>query len=470
MVSRDDAEPTLFSRASEAGRLGKAEKPPLAERMRPRDLTEVCGQKHLLAPGRWLRRAIEEDRVPSLVFWGPPGVGKTTLARVIAERTRRKFVPFSAVLGGVPELRLILKQATDDRRLAGKATVLFVDEIHRFNKAQQDAFLPHVERGIVTLIGATTENPSFSVNAAVLSRARVARLEGLSEQDLVELLGRALGDSDQGLGDAGVQAEPPALLAIARAARGDARQALSLLDSAVQLHASEQQSSDSSQLAPLTAQGLSQLIEDKNLLYDKAGDEHYNVVSAWIKSMRGSDPDASIYWLMRMIEAGEDPRFLARRLMIFASEDVGCADPRALPLAVAAQQAFLAMGLPEGIYPLAHACIYLACCPKSGAVGQAWHGARDRVREQGALPVPHKLRNAPTQLMKDEGYGQGYQYAHNYAQGFVPGESYLPDELLGQRFYQPTQHGLEKAIGERLERIFSARKGSVPGSSGGQQS
>jgi putative ATPase len=423
---------------------------PLADRLRPRELAEVRGQPHLLGPDGPLTRAIAADHLPSMILWGPPGSGKTTLAHVIAARTSHAFEQLNAVLGGVADLRLIVQRAAE-RRARGQGTIVFVDEIHRFNKAQQDAFLPHVESGGVILIGATTENPSFSVNAAVLSRCQVFHLEALEAPALVEILSRALADRDQGLGAAPVRVEPEALLQMAQSSRGDARRALGLLESAVEL--ARRGSSGVVDLAL-----LERCRREQPLLYDKAGEEHYNVVSALIKSMRGSDPDAAIYWLMRMLDAGDDPLFVSRRLMIFASEDVGNADPRALEVAVNADRAFRRMGLPEGVYPLAHACLYLASCPKSNSVGKAFGAARAAIAEHGALPVPRKLRNAVTKLMRDDGYGDGYQYPHELEGSYVPGETYLPDRLLGERFYQPSDQGLERSIGERLERLRDAAK------------
>ncbi len=439
-------QPTLLDAASRSGKVGSP--PPLPDRMRPQALDEVAGQSHLIGPGRLLSELLQKDRLPSMIFWGPPGVGKTSLAHVISRLTRSEFVPFSAVLGGVPELRQIIAQASERRRYQGRGTLLFVDEIHRFNKAQQDAFLPHVENGTVTLIGATTENPSFSVNAAVLSRCKVFHLEPLTDLELCALLERAVEDRARGLGELGLTLEPRALELMARGARGDARRALSLLETAATLAGPN---------GTVTAALVEQAAEDRTLLYDKSGEEHYNVVSALIKSMRGSDPDAAIYWMMRMLEAGDDPLFVSRRLIIFASEDVGNADPRALSVALSADAAFRRLGMPEGIYPLAHACLYLAACPKSNAVKNAWMSAQAAVREHGALPVPKKLRNAVTKLMRDEGYGQGYAYPHDHDDAHVPGETYLPEALIGARYYQPTDQGLEKSIAERLERLRTKR-------------
>jgi len=417
---------------------------PLAERMRPATLADVLGQEHLLGPGKLLARAIAADRVPSMILWGPPGAGKTTLARVITHSTNARFVPFNAVLGGLPELREILGEAKKIRAYEGKRTILFVDEIHRFNKAQQDAFLPHVEDGTITLVGATTENPSFAVNAPLLSRCKVFRLQLLDAAQLLEILRRAL-VSPRGL-DSAFTADDDALQAIAALAQGDARRALTTLEIA----AAEVERAGATVITREVVAGSG---EQKTLLYDKAGEEHYNVISAFIKSMRGSDPDGAIYWLMRMIESGDDPLFLLRRMMIFASEDIGNADPRALEIAVAADAAFRRMGMPEGMYPLAQAALYLATAPKSNACNTAWHKAQAAVHEHGALPVPMKLRNAVTKLMGAEGYGEGYRYAHNEEGGVATGEVYLPDEIAGERFYEPTDRGYEKQIAERIRRV-----------------
>jgi putative ATPase len=416
---------------------------PLAERMRPTRIEDYVGQAHLIGAGRMLAAAIDKDRIPSMILWGPPGVGKTTLGRVIAERTKAVFVPFSAVLGSIQELREIVSAAKERLAYKGERTIVFVDEIHRFNKAQQDAFLPHVEAGTITLIGATTENPSFSVNAALLSRCKAFRLEPLTEDQLVTILSRALSDRDGGLGSVGLSAPEDVLRVIARLARGDGRRALTMLESCAAFAQARGETS-------ITVETLAASEEKAPLLYDKAGEEHYNVVSAFIKSMRGSDPDAAVYWMMRMLDAGDDPLFVLRRMLIFASEDVGNADPRALVVVTSADEAFRRMGMPEGLYPLAHAAIYLACAPKSNAVKNAWHRARALIEEHGALPVPMKLRNAVTKLMKNEGYGSGYKYAHDFDGGVVPGETYLPDALTNETLYEPTENGEEGRIRARL--------------------
>lgn len=433
-------EPTLFARA-QAKQAGTV---PLAERMRPHQLADFAGQTHLLGPQRPLRMAVEADRVPSMILWGPPGVGKTTLGKIIAERTRARFVLFSAVLGSLPELRVIVAEAKDALSFRGERTLVFVDEIHRFNKAQQDAFLPHVEAGTIGLIGATTENPSFAVNAALLSRCKVFRLEALGVEDMRRLLDRALRDEESGLGKLALSAAPEVLTAIAELARGDGRRALTMLEGLAEYVRSLGQTE-------ITTDAIVATQERAPLLYDKGGEEHYNVVSAFIKSMRGSDPDAAVYWMMRMLEAGDDPLFVLRRMIIFASEDVGNADPRALLVANEADAAFRRLGMPEGLYAMAQAATYLASAPKSNAANLAWHRAKELIEKHGALPVPKKLRNAVTRLMKDEGYGAGYKYAHDFEGGVVSGETYLPDEIAGERLYEPTDRGEEARIKARLE-------------------
>jgi putative ATPase len=435
----------LFARAarSAAERTGLV---PLPERMRPRSLEDLVGQSHLVGPNKLLARAVAHDRVPSLILWGPPGVGKTTIGRILADQTRSFFVLFSAVLGNLQELRAIVAGARERAAYEQRRTIVFVDEIHRFNKAQQDAFLPHVEDGTLTLVGATTENPSFAVNAALLSRCKVVRLEPLTEEDLERVLVRALSDEARGLGALHLDADLAALTEMARGARGDARRALASLDAVASSVVEAGQKT-------LTLEAVRAVEDRAPLLYDRAGEEHYNVVSAFIKSMRGSDPDAAVYWLLRMIDAGDDPLFVLRRMLIFASEDVGNADPRAIMIVNTCDQAFRRMGMPEGIYPLAHAAIYLACTPKSNAVKVAWQRARQLIEERGALPVPKKLRNAVTGLMKSEGYGDGYKYAHDFEGGVVPGETYLPDELAGRVFYEPTDRGEEARIAARLRSL-----------------
>ncbi len=412
---------------------------PLAERMRPRSLAEFCGQGHLVGPGKALRAMIEADRVPSLIFWGPPGCGKTTLAHILAQETKAHFVFFSAIMAGVKEVREIFKEAEETAR-AGHRTILFVDEIHRFNKAQQDAFLPAVEKGLVTIIGATTENPSFEVIAPLLSRCRVLRLQQLQPDELAALIRRALADREQGLGDLELTISEEALAFLAEAAQGDGRKALNTLEVAAGLTTERQ----------ITLETMQEALQQKALLYDKGGDEHYNVISAFIKSMRGSDPDAALYWLARMLEAGEDPLFILRRMIILASEDIGNADPRALQMAVAALQAFQMVGMPEGRIILGQAVTYLATAPKSNASYIGIDAALSEVRKSGALEVPLPIRNAPTKLMKELGYHQGYRYAHDFEGGYVQ-QQYLPDLLKGKKFYQPTGHGYEKNIIERME-------------------
>ncbi|OQX68665.1 MAG: AAA family ATPase [Sorangiineae bacterium NIC37A_2] len=433
---------------------------PLADRLRPRTLDEVVGQKHLLGPDSFLRRIIAGDRLVSLILWGPPGVGKTTIAEVIAHTTSRSFVKMSAVLGSIAELREIVSRAEEDRKFRGKGTILFVDEIHRFNRAQQDAFLPHMESGTITLIGATTENPSFSVNRAVLSRAKVLVLEALSDDDLKGLLSRAVRDPRTKV-HPGRSFTEEALGVLARAAEGDARRALSLLENVLSFLETEPNAPEVVGQDELRSMAEGELLKGGALPYDKKGDQHYGAASAFIKSMRGSDPDAAIYYMLRMLDAGEDPAFILRRLVIFASEDVGNADPRALPLAESAESAYRRLGMPEGIYPMAHACLYLASCPKSGSVKQAIARARAAIEEKGPLPIPTKLLNAPTALLRELGHGKNYRYAHDYAEGFVPAETYLPEALVGRRFYEPTKHGFESHIAERLARIRASTPGSA---------
>ncbi len=423
---------------------------PLAERMRPHSLEEMVGQEHLLGEGKLLRRLIETDQITSLLFWGPPGTGKTTLAQVIAASTRSRFVFFSAVLQGVKEVREIVARAREERALHGRKTVLFVDEIHRFNKAQQDAFLPYVEKGDLILIGATTENPSFEVNAALLSRSRVLVLHPLEPPQIRILLERAL-QSPRGLGEKALQVDAQALDFLAEQAHGDARVALSALEVAATT------TIDGS----ISLQTAREALQKKALLYDHGAEEHYNVISAFIKSLRGSDADAALYWLARMIEAGEDPMFIARRLVIFAAEDVGNADPRGLQLAVTAQQAVHLIGLPEGRIPLAQAVTYLATAPKSNASYKGIDLALAEVRQSGALPVPLHLRNAPTRLMRELDYGKGYQYAHDHPQGIAVQE-HLPEKLRGRRYYRPTERGYEKTIGERLAHWQKLRRPEPP--------
>jgi putative ATPase len=415
--------------------------------MRPATLAEYIGQEHLLGPGRWLRRALDSKDLTSLILWGPPGTGKTTLGRLLAGEIGANFVPISAVMSGVKEIREAVAHATNRRDLHGERTLLFIDELHRFNKAQQDALLPHVEAGTVILIGATTENPSFEVNAPLLSRAKVLVLKALSERDLRTLIDRALNDVGRGLGGLGVLCSDEFRNLLAREARGDARRALTTLESAAAMAAAAEPGH-----RDIDGRILEEALQRKTLLYDRSGDEHYQVISAFIKSMRGSDPDAAVYWMARMLEAGEDPMFIVRRMVIFASEDVGNADPNALRVALAAMEAVRFVGMPEGYLPLSQAVLYLAVAPKSNSALTAYMAAKKDVDAFGALPVPVHLRNANTNLEQSMGYGQAYQYPHNFDGNYIP-EKYLPEALLGRRYYQPGKSGREREIGEYLQAL-----------------
>ena len=426
---------------------------PLAERMRPRSVAEFSGQEHLVGEGRILRRMIETDSLASLILWGPPGCGKTTLAHIIAAETKSHFIFFSAILSGIKEIRDIFREA--ERYAArGIRTILFIDEIHRFNKSQQDAFLPYIEKGVVTVIGATTENPSFEVIAPLLSRCRVLTLQQLEPDAVRRLLMQALTDSERGLGNLALSATEEALEFLASQADGDARTALNTLEIAAGLASTPL--GDLEKGRTITLEIAQEALQKKALLYDKGGEEHYNVISAFIKSLRGSSPDAALYWLARMLEAGEDPIFILRRMMILASEDIGNADPRALQVTVSALQAFQVIGLPEGRIILGQAVTYLATAPKSNASYVGINSALAEVRKSGALPVPLHIRNAPTKLMKEQGYGKGYQYAHDYEDGYT-GQECLPEKLAGRKFYEPKGHGYEKSILERMEWLKSRK-------------
>lgn len=431
---------------------------PLASRMRPRSIDEIVGQEHLLGPGKLLRRIIESDKISSMIFWGPPGSGKTTLAESIARRTHARFITLSAVSAGVADLRKVVDEAGKLRQFSKQHTILFIDEIHRFNKAQQDAVLPHVERGVITLIGATTENPSFEVNAALLSRSRVFTLKGLTDESQLAILKRALADGERGLGQLDLQADEEALAAIATFADGDARTALNVLEMVAQANLSNTE--DEPRHVTLTQ--VEEVMQHRALLYDKGGDQHYDTISALHKAVRGSDPDGSLYWMVRMLEAGEDPLYVARRIVRMAAEDIGMADPQALVVCMAAQQAVHFVGMPEAGVILAQAVVYLATAPKSAAVYAAYNQIREEIQSGHNDAPPLWIRNAPTSLMKNMGYGEGYKYSHDYYKDMeiddperppaMKLQEYLPERLAGRKFYAPTQQGKEASIRKWLEK------------------
>lgn len=439
----------LFDASPIAGPAPNARQAPLAERMRPRTLDEYVGQEHLLAPGKPLRLAIESDDATSMIFWGPPGTGKTTLAKIIAHMTQASFIEFSAVLSGIKEIKQVMAEAEKAAQF-GSRTILFVDEIHRFNKAQQDAFLPYVERGTIRLIGATTENPSFEIIAALLSRCRVYTLQPLTEEQIIRLLRRALNDAERGLGASGIEAESDALATIAAYASGDARNALNALDVAAKLAEGR---GENVITKPLAAEALQRRV----LLYDKHGEQHYDIISALHKSVRNSDPDAALYWLGRMLEAGEDPMYCARRIVRMAVEDIGLAAPEALNLCLSAKDAMHFLGHPEGELALAQAVVYLALAPKSNAVYTAYGAVQADIEATAADPVPLHLRNAPTKLMKELNYGKDYQYAHDL-EGRVADMECLPPSLAGRRYYQPTNEGREKLLAQRMDEVERIKK------------
>ncbi len=429
----------LFSHSANKRKLHQ----PLAERMRPRCIEELVGQEHLLGPGKLVSHIAQGGQLPSLLLWGPPGTGKTTLARILADRDKSILEYMSAVMGGVKDIRAVMGRAEQRRDQYGRRTVLFLDEIHRFSKSQQDALLPHVEAGTVTLIGATTENPSFEVNSALLSRCRVLRLESLSEESLATLVHTVLTDRERGLGEGGFEIDEECLEILLERSDGDARRLLGALEVIASLLSARGSKT-------IDKAAIDEALQQRTLNYDKAGEEHYGVVSAFIKSLRGSDPDAACYWMTRMLESGEDPKFIFRRMVIFASEDIGNADPQALVIATSALASFQFIGLPEGVLPLTQAVIYLACAPKSNSILKAYGAARRVVREHGSLPVPVKLRNAVNSLQKDMGYAKEYRYPHNFSGNYIQ-ECYLPEKIASEKMYEPADSGFEKEIAARLQ-------------------
>ena len=452
----------LFAQSAKTRRVGQ----PLAERMRPRTLAELVGQVHLVGPGKILSNLAPGRTIPSLILWGPPGSGKTTLARIIGETLKADFVALSAVDAGVKDVREAVATATARRDQFDARTLLFIDEIHRFSKTQQDALLPHVEAGTVTLIGATTENPSFGVVAALLSRARVVRLEALADLELAKLAVRAVADRERGLAHLGVTLDSEVTAQLVAAAGGDARRLYSILEVAADLaHRAAAAAADVTPAA-ITTEHVAEAAQGRNLLYDKAGDEHYGVISVFIKSMRGSDPDAAVYWMTRMLEAGEDPRFVLRRIVIFAAEDIGNADPQALGIAIAALHAVELVGLPEGVLPMTQAVTYLALAPKSNRALTTYTAARKLVRELGTLPVPARFRPGSTALDRAQGHGQGYKYPHDFEGQYVP-EDYLPDQLAGTRLYEPSDSGHEAEHQRRRAELDELRKASRSSKNGG---
>jgi putative ATPase len=430
---------------------------PLAERMRPGKLAEFVGQEHIADKDGLLYRAIENDHIFSMILWGPPGCGKTTLANIIAKETSSHFLQISAVLSGVKEIRSIIEDAKKNQTISKKKTILFVDEIHRFNKAQQDAFLKHVENGLITLIGATTENPSFEVISALISRCRVITLEPLSAKNIETILERAIKDGKRGLGDAGLTLTKDALRHFVLASDGDVRAALNGLEIAASIIMSERGKQESGESVQIELKDVEKAFQKKALIYDKSGEEHYNLISAFHKSLRGSDPDAALYWMERMLLAGEDPFYIARRMIRFASEDIGNADPYALQISMSATEAYRFLGNPEGKLALAQAAVYLATAPKSNSIYEAYGKVGKVIERSGTLPVPMHIRNAPTNLMHKLGYGKDYRYAHDYKGAFVP-QDYMPEKLEGQVFYNPSSRGYEKTVKQRLERWRDLKK------------